>query len=36
MVQNSEIEWTGATWKLVTGCAKIGHGCDNCFAERFP
>jgi protein gp37 len=35
MVQKSVIEWTDATWNPVTGCTKIGPGCDNCYAERF-
>lgn len=35
MAQNSSIEWTDATWNPVTGCTKIGAGCDNCYAERF-
>ena len=35
MAQRSEIEWTDATWNPVTGCTKIGPGCDNCYAERF-
>ena len=35
MAQKSEIEWTNATWNPVTGCTKIGPGCDNCYAERF-
>ncbi|MFM8749070.1 DUF5131 family protein [Rhabdaerophilum sp.] len=35
MAQTSEIEWTDATWNPVTGCTKIGPGCDNCYAERF-
>ncbi|MGX1498573.1 protein gp37 [Labrenzia sp. MBR-25] len=35
MAQNSEIEWTDATWNPVTGCTKVGPGCDNCYAERF-
>ncbi|SMH35683.1 DUF5131 family protein [Maritimibacter sp. HL-12] len=35
MAQNSTIEWTDATWNPVTGCTKIGPGCDNCYAERF-
>lgn len=33
-MQNSKIEWTDATWNPVTGCTKIGSGCDNCYAER--
>lgn len=35
MAENTEIEWTDATWNPVTGCTKISAGCDNCYAERF-
>lgn len=35
MAQATQIEWTDATWNPVTGCTKIGAGCDNCYAERF-
>ncbi len=35
MAQASQIEWTDATWNPVTGCTKIGPGCDHCYAERF-
>ena len=35
MAQASEIEWTDATWNPVTGCTKVGPGCDHCYAERF-
>lgn len=35
MAQTSDIEWTDATWNPVTGCTKIGPGCDNCYAHRF-
>lgn len=35
MAQPSQIEWTDATWNPVTGCTKVGPGCDNCYAERF-
>lgn len=35
MAQKSEIEWTDATWNPVTGCSKVGPGCDHCYAERF-
>ncbi len=35
MAQKSEIEWTDATWNPVTGCTKVGPGCDKCYAERF-
>lgn len=35
MAQKTAIEWTDATWNPVTGCIKVGPGCDNCYAERF-
>jgi len=35
MAQTTQIEWTDATWNPVTGCTKVGPGCDNCYAERF-
>lgn len=35
MAQDTQIEWTDATWNPVTGCSKITAGCDNCYAERF-
>ena len=35
MAQATDIEWTDATWNPITGCTKIGPGCDNCYAERF-
>jgi len=35
MADNTQIEWTDATWNPVTGCSKITTGCDNCYAERF-
>ncbi|MGZ9033257.1 MAG: DUF5131 family protein [Rhodospirillales bacterium] len=28
------MEWTDATWNPVTGCSKIGPGCDHCYAAR--
>ena len=31
----TRIEWTDATWNPVTGCDKVGAGCDHCYAERF-
>jgi protein gp37 len=34
-VDNTQIEWTDATWNPVTGCSKITRGCDFCYAERF-
>ena len=35
MGETTQIEWTDATWNPVTGCTKVGPGCDNCYAERF-
>ncbi|GAA3550526.1 phage Gp37/Gp68 family protein [Nonomuraea rosea] len=35
MSDNSKIEWTDATWNVVTGCTKVSPGCDNCYAETF-
>lgn len=35
MSDNSTIEWTDATWNVVTGCTKVSPGCDNCYAETF-
>ncbi len=34
MAAQTVIEWTDATWNPVTGCTKIGRGCDHCYAER--
>ncbi len=35
MSDNSQIEWTDATWNPTTGCTKVSRGCDRCYAERF-
>ena len=35
MSDTSKIEWTDATWNVVTGCEKVSPGCDNCYAETF-
>ncbi|MPY47071.1 DUF5131 family protein [Streptomyces acidicola] len=35
MSESSKIEWTDATWNVVTGCEKVSPGCDNCYAETF-
>lgn len=32
MADRSTIEWTEATWNPVTGCDKVGPGCENCYA----
>lgn len=34
MSADSKIEWTDATWNIVTGCTKVSPGCDHCYAER--
>ncbi|WP_131787331.1 DUF5131 family protein [Protofrankia symbiont of Coriaria ruscifolia] len=32
MSDHSAIEWTQATWNPTTGCDRISHGCDRCYA----
>lgn len=34
MADKSNIEWTDATWPVVTGCTHISPGCLNCYAAR--
>ncbi len=34
MASGSKIRWTGATWNPMTGCTKVGPGCDNCYMFR--
>lgn len=34
MADGSKIEWTDATWNVVTGCSRVSAGCENCYAER--
>ena len=40
MSDKSAIEWTEATWNVVTGCTKVSPACANCYAaamaRRFP
>lgn len=33
MTDNTQIEWSDATWNPITGCDKVGPGCDHCYAE---
>ena len=33
-MKNSKIEWTGATWNPLRGCARVSEGCRYCYAER--
>ncbi|MEU1663642.1 phage Gp37/Gp68 family protein [Streptomyces sparsogenes] len=35
MADTTGIEWTDATWNVVTGCEKVSPGCDRCYAETF-
>lgn len=30
----TKIEWTEATWNVITGCTKHSEGCKNCYAEK--
>lgn len=32
MSNDSNIEWTDATWNPVVGCTRVSAGCDNCYA----
>lgn len=32
MADRTGIEWTEVTWNPTTGCDRISHGCDNCYA----
>ncbi|WP_180897150.1 phage Gp37/Gp68 family protein [Martelella soudanensis] len=34
MSDNTKIEWTDATWNIVTGCSVVSPGCTNCYAMR--
>ncbi len=34
MADKSSIEWTDATWNIVTGCSIVSPGCTNCYAMR--
>jgi len=29
MAEHTRIEWTDATWNPVTGCTRVGPGCDR-------
>lgn len=34
MSQNTNIEWTDATWNPIRGCSRVSEGCRNCYAEK--
>lgn len=34
MSDKSKIQWTDATWPVVSGCNRVSPGCDNCWAIR--
>ena len=34
MGSHSSIEWTESSWNPLTGCTKVGPGCQHCYAER--
>jgi protein gp37 len=34
MAETSAIEWTDATWNIVTGCSVVSPACTNCYAMR--
>lgn len=34
MADRTHIEWTDATWNIVTGCDVVSPGCTNCYAMR--
>lgn len=36
MAEHSTIEWTDASWNVVTGCDRVSPGCDHCYIERTP
>jgi protein gp37 len=34
MGDNSNIEWTDASWQVTHGCAVVSPGCTNCYAMK--
>jgi protein gp37 len=34
VADHSKIEWTDATWNIVTGCSVVSPGCTNCYAMK--
>lgn len=34
MADGTPIEWTDATWNVITGCSVVSPGCTNCYAMQ--
>ena len=34
MADQTHIEWTDATWNIITGCSVVSPGCTNCYAMK--
>lgn len=34
MADTTHIEWTDATWNVITGCSIVDAGCTNCYAMQ--
>jgi protein gp37 len=34
MADGTKIEWTDATWNVITGCSIVSPGCTSCYAMR--
>lgn len=34
MSDGTKIEWTDATWNIITGCSVVSAGCKNCYAMK--
>lgn len=34
MADHSAIEWTDATWNVITGCSVLSPGCKGCYAMK--
>lgn len=36
MSDGTHIEWTDATWSVVSGCTRTSEGCQRCYIDRTP
>ena len=36
MADKTHIQWTDASWNVVTGCTRVSEGCRHCYIERTP